>query len=217
MRKLLTTAVAAVSAAGAYAGGYVPPVLSAPPVAAAAPSEPRLWWVLPLLALFLWAGKGKNHQFSPTPPDYGGPCFHEDTLILTANCWVPVEDLRAGDTVLTSKGPQVVIEVDSWVPREFKDRAVVIDGVHLSANHRVRDEDGRMVEAGNISTERAPIDGARFYHVLVEHHAWLHACHPSSQRPIMAESLQVTAVTKLGRKHPHLVDIHAANTAGPAA
>lgn len=213
MRKLLTTAASILSAAGAHAGGYVPPVLDLPPVQVATPAEPRLWWVLPVLALFLWAGKGKSHQFSPTPPDYGGPCFHEETMILTDKGWLLVEELKAGDVMVTSKGRQPVIEVDSWVPTDRKDRPVEIDGVKMSKNHRVPDEEGRMVEAQYMSTVRPPIDGARFYHVLLEHHAWLYVCTTKTAYPIMAESLMVTEDTKLGRKYPHLVEGHAKNAA----
>lgn len=204
----------ALMSGAAYAGGYVAPIVAAPPVAVAA--EPSRWWIaLPLLALVALAGRssGSNPGITPLPGDYGGPCFREDTLVLTVTGWAPIEILTRADVVVTSKGPQRVLAVDSWVPKDYQHRPVLVSGVYMTANHRIQTGEGDMIEAEKAGHPRAPIDGMRYYHIVLKDHAMLTVASPELCLPIQAESMQVAPGTKMGRKFPHLIERHAASPA----
>lgn len=205
MIRAITTITAALMSGTAYAGGYVAPIVAAPPVAVA--TEPNRWWIaIPLLALLALSNRGGKSGLTPLPGDYGGPCFREDTLVLTTTGWAPVEVLTRDDVVVTSKGPQRVLAVDSWTPKEHRHRPVVVSGVYMTANHRIRAGDG-MIEAEKAGHPRVPIDGMRYYHVVIEDHAMLTVTVLGI--PVHAESMQVTLGTKMGREFPHLIERHA--------
>lgn len=210
IRTFAVSLTAALMSGAAYAGGYVAPIVAAPPVAVSA--EPNRWWIaLPLLALLALAGRGSGSKpgLTPLPGDYGGPCFREDTLVLTTTGWAPIEILTRADVVITSKGPQRVLAVDSWVPKDYQHRPVRVSGVHMTANHRIQTDEGGMIEAEKAGHRRTPIDGMRYYHIVLEDHAMLTVASPELGLPIHAESMQVSPGTKMGRKFPHLIERHA--------
>ncbi len=214
MIRTITTITAALMSGTAYAGGYVAPIFAAPPVVAtpvAVAAEPNSWWLaIPLLALLALSSRGGNSKpgLTPLPGDYGGPCFREGTLVLTTAGWAPIEILTQADVVVTSRGPQRVLAVDSWTPKDHRHRPVVVEGVHMTANHRIRADEG-MIEAEKAGHPRAPIDGMRYYHVVIEDHAMLTVASPELGLPIHAESMQVSPGTKMGREFPHLIERHA--------
>ena len=204
----------ALMSGAAHAGGYVAPIVAAPPVAVAA--EPSRWWIaLPLLALLALAGRssGSKPGITPLPGDYGGPCFGEGTgLRMADGTWKAVEDIAAGDTIWTSEGKQAVIATDSWVPTDFRDRPVIVNGVRLSPNHGVKHDDAQRVEAIEASRARGMIDGRAYHHVLVAEHSWLLAWDGEGQ--VFAESLWLTKDMKLGRAYPEIAARHAAVNLG---
>lgn len=202
----------------AMAGGYVPPVLDLPPVAPALTAgSPQSWW-LALLPLFLLAlvggGGGDKDGLTPLPPDYGGPCFGEKTLVLLERGWVPIEMIEVGERIVTSRGVQTILSVESWRPVDYRDRPSVIEGVCLSPNHGVAVDD-TIVPACNLSAVRSKIDGSRYFHILVEDHSWLFAKADTDTTVIRAESLCMTADLKLARKFPELVERHATDPVAP--
>ena len=209
----LTAAVSLLSSTTAFAGGYVAPLLEVPPVAAssadAAPDA--LWLVVPLLIAAVLIGKGNRPHGNPAKPD-GGACFLEGTMIGTPYGFVPVEDLKPGMTVKSSKGDQTIICVTSWQPTDRNDRAYSVDGVHLSPNHRVL-HNGRIVEASAASPVRRMLDGTTYHHILLVDHAWLYARSEEVSKIVMAESLMLTPDMALGRAMPDLAAHHAANPA----
>lgn len=214
IRPLTAGLMGALMSGAAHAGGYVAPIVAAPPVAVAA--EPSRWWIaLPLLALVALAGRGSGSKpgITPLPGDYGGPCFGEGTELLMADkSWKAVEDIAAGDMIWTSEGKQPVIATDSWVPTDFRDRPVIVNGVRLSPNHGVKNDDTFRVEARTVTTQRGMIDGRAYHHVLVADHAWLLA--RDGEGHVYAESLWLTKDMKLGRAYPEIAARHAAVNLG---
>lgn len=208
-----TSALALLSAGAAHAGGWVAPVIpvAAPPVVAA-PAGPEWWLALIPLAILagLTRGGGGGDRATLPPGDHGGPCFREGTLISTEAGWRPVETLAAGDLVTTSKGAQPILSVESWQPVEFRDRPVVFVGVSLSQNHCV-DVGGRRVPANMASPRRGIIDGARYYHVMVQNHAWLTVKGLTDGPELRAESMGLTDdIQPLAARFPALARHHAA-------
>lgn len=199
--------------AAAQAGGYVAPIVEfTPPPAVAAALPANYWLALIPLALLAFAGLGGGGDdgMTPLPPDYGGPCFAEGTLIQLEQGWVPVETIRTGDRILTSKGVQVIRSVDSWLPVDYRDRACVLQGVHLSPNHGVAS--GQFVVPVQEATPtRARIDGSRYFHILVDDHSWLSAKSSPDGTVVQAESLKMTDDLKLAKKFPDLAARHAAD------
>ena len=150
---------------------------------------------------------------TPLPGDYGGPCFGEGTALRMADgTWKAVEDIAAGDMIWTSEGKQTVIATDSWVPTDFRDRPVIVNGVRLSPNHGVKHDDAQRVEAIEASRTRGMIDGRAYHHVLVAEHSWLLARDGEGQ--VFAESLWLTKDMKLGRAYPEIAARHAAVNLG---
>ena len=214
IRTFAASLTGALMSSAAHAGGYVAPIVAAPPVAVAA--EPSRWWIaIPLLALVALAGRssGSKPGITPLPGDYGGPCFGAGTELLMADkSWKAVEDIDADDLIWTSQGKQAVIATDSWVPTDFRDRPVIVNGVRLSPNHGVKHDDTRRVEAIEASGARGMIDGRAYHHVLVADHAWLLA--RDGEGHVYAESLWLTKDMKLGRAYPEIAARHAAVNLG---
>lgn len=205
-------------AGSAGAGGYVAPILEMPPVAPALTSGASQSWWLALLPLFLLAlmgrgGDGRN-GLTPLPPDYGGSCFGEGTLIRLERGWVPVETIEPGERIVTSRGVQTILWVESWRPVDYRHRPFVVEGVRLSANHGVAVGE-TMVPACQLSSVRSKIDGSCYFHVLVRDHSWLSARSDLASPVIQAESLCMTADLKLARKFPELVERHAEDPVVP--
>ncbi len=210
----------------AAAGGYVAPVVALPAALppAAAPiltGGGQAWWLMAIpLLLFLLAGRGgsggsgRGPQLTPVPTDHPGPCFGEGTLIRLERGWVPVEAIEAGERIVTSRGVQTILTVESWRPVEFRDRPFVVEGVRLSANHGVAAGE-IIVPASRMSAVRSRIDGSRYFHILVTDHAWLFAKAGPDATVIRAESLCMTADLKLARTFPDLVARHAAEPVSP--
>lgn len=202
----------------ALAGGYVAPILEVAPSAPAATIGAAQNWWLALLPLFLVAlaarGDGGGKGLTPLPPDHGGPCFGEGTLIRLKDGWVPVERIKPGERIVTSRGIQTVLSVESWRPVHYRDRPIVVEGVRLSPNHGVAAGE-IIVPACRLSTARSRIDGSRYFHVLVADHSWLFAKAAANAPIIRAESLCLTADLKLARKFPGLVERHAADPVAP--
>ena len=198
----------------ASAGGYVAPFLDLPPVAPVMTAgAPQSWW-LALIPLFLVAlsgrgGRGDN-GLTPLPPDHGGPCFGEGTLVQLTRGWVPVETIRTGEEIVTSRGIQAILSVEYWRPVNYQDRPVLVEGVRLSPNHGVSVGE-IIVPACKLSAARSPIDGGSYFHILVEDHSWLFARAVADAPVIRAESLCMTADLKLAKTFPELVARHAAD------
>lgn len=215
IRFFTTVSTLAVSSA-AHAGGYVVPIIEAvPQVVATAPSGPNWAW-LALPALLLLFRDGGGDRATLPPGGHGGPCFREDTLIMISGdmgSWKRVDELEAGDVIVTTKGPQVVMHCASWTPTEFADRPVLFKGVQLSKNHCVmRDIDmtQRRVPAIMASNERTAIDGASYYHVLTASHAWCFVKGNADGPVVLAETMFLTKDIKpLCDEFPSLVDEHA--------
>lgn len=199
-------------AGSAAAGGYVAPIIEMSPVAPALTSGASQSWWLALLPLFLLAlagrGGGGKNGLTPLPPDYGGSCFGEGTLIRLERGWVPVETIEPGERIMTSRGIQTILSVESWRPVDYRHRPFVVDGVRLSPNHGVAVGE-IMVPACRLSSVRSKIDGSCYFHVLVRDHSWLSARSNTDSPVIQAESLCMTADLKLARKFPELVERHA--------
>lgn len=207
---ILTSAASLLSSTATFAGGYVAaPILDVPPLSApTASAAPDAWWlVVPLLIVAVLIGKGK-HGRGGTPKGDGGSCFLEGTLIRTPYGWQPVETIRPGDWIDTTAGTQRVVHVSSWTPTEHCDRPVIIDGVHLSPNHRVKVGD-KFAPAIDISDKRGKIDGRSYYHILLVDHALLRAKGDDDTSFVWAESLALTPDMALGRLMPDLAAHHA--------
>ncbi|ARJ68393.1 hypothetical protein B0A89_00720 [Paracoccus contaminans] len=203
----------------ALAGGFAAPIIEVPPAPPALTAGPAANWWLALLPLLLVGligrgHKGRDNGLTPLPPDHGGPCFGEGTFILLERGWMPVETIRTGDRIATSRGVQTVLAVDCWCPLSYVDRPALVKGVRLSPNHGV--EDGPMlVPAAAVAQERGRIDGRLYIHVLVEDHAWLYARADAAGEIIRAESLRLSADLRLARDFPDLVARHAADPVAP--
>lgn len=203
-------------AVAAQAGGYVAPIIEFTPPApiASVGAAPNYWLALIPLGLLFFASRDGGDGTSNPPRQVGGPCFCEGTLIRTEAGWVPVETVRAGDLVHTSKGPQPVLSASSWQPTQFPDRPAIVAGVRLSVNHGVS-VGAHNVDAGAVSPLRGRIDGRRYVHILVEDHSWLEVKATPEGQVLRAESLQMTSDLKLSREFPHLVARHAAAPVAP--
>ena len=60
------------------------------------------------------------------------------------------------------------------------------------------------------------IDGRRYYHILVENHAWLMACPADGSGFIWAETLAISKdMPAMAKRFPHLVERHAARPVAP--
>lgn len=202
----------------ALAGGYVAPILELAPAAPIATAGTASNWWMALVPLFLIALAGRadrgDNGLTPLPGDYGGPCFGEGTLIQLERGWVPVQMIEAGERIVTSRGPQTILAVESWRPVEYRDRPFVVGGVRLSPNHGVAAGE-IIVPACRLSTARSPIDGGSYFHILVADHSWLYAKAEAEAPAIWTESLCMTADLKLARKFPDLVARHAADPVAP--
>ncbi|WP_139166764.1 hypothetical protein [Paracoccus chinensis] len=202
----------------ALAGGYVAPILELAPAAPVATAGTAPSWWMALVPLFLIALAGRadrgDNGLTPLPGDYGGPCFGEDTLIQLERGWVPVQMIEAGERIVTSRGAQTILAVESWRPVDYRDRPFVVEGVRLSPNHGVAAGE-IIVPACRLSTARSPIDGGSYFHILVADHSWLFAKAKAEAPVLRAESLCMTADLKLARKFPDLVDRHAADPVAP--
>jgi len=213
---LATSAVALAAASASYAGGYAVPIIDvAPPITTVANGSPNwAWLAVPVVVCAIFCRNGDSGNVPP-PGDYGGPCFREGTVILTGKGWVQVENLKAGDIVSTSKGPQPILHIDSWVPTEFKDRPAIVDGVYMSANHCV-ELNGHRVPAAQVAEDMGKIDGARYFHILTEKHAWLMVGADVFADAVMAETLFLTEdIRPLAAKFPGLSEAHAADPCAP--
>ena len=236
MIRLFTTVSALAVSSAAHAGGYVVPIIEAvPQVVATAPSGPNWAW-LALPALLLLFRDGGGDRATLPPGGHGGPCFREDTLIMIADpngsnlnaqlaCggiilannsfpkWKRVDELEAGDAIITTKGVQMVMYCASWTPTEFADRPVLHMGVQLSKNHcvmRDTDDQQRRVPAIMASNERTAIDGASYYHVLTTQHAWCFVKGNNDGPILIAETMFLTKDIKpLCDIYPEMVDEHA--------
>lgn len=211
-------AAAALFGLPGFAGGYVAPIveIAAPMNIASAAPVPYWLALIPLgLLVFLGLDRGDGRTVPP-PGDWGGPCFCEGTLLHLDRGWVPIEAIRPGDLIRTSKGMQPVLSVESWQPTEFRDRSVVIKGVRVSQNHGVA-HGAYRVPAADLSPVRARIDGSRFFHVLVRDHSWLYAKADPEAEVLEAESLMLTADDLVGKRFPDLVPGHMAHPAAPDA
>lgn len=215
---VLALLFSSMSAGMAWAGGYVAPIIDLPPAAPALTAgSPQSWWLalIPFLLLALVGrGGGRDNGLTPLPPDYGGSCFGEKTLVRLERGWVPVEEIKAGERVVTSRGVQTILWVDSWRPVDYRDRPSLVEGVRLSPNHGVA-ADGIIVPACKISSVRSKIDGSHYFHILVKDHSWLFAKADTDAVVIQAESLCVTADLKLAKKFPELVGRHATDPVSP--
>lgn len=212
------TAAAWLWAGKALAGGFASPIIEVPPAPPTLTAGPANWWLalVPLLLVGLIGRghKGRDNGLTPLPPDHGGPCFGEGTSILLERGWMPVETIRAGDRIASSRGIQTVLAVDCWCPLSYLDRPAVVKGVRLSPNHGV-EEGGMLVPAAAMAQRRGRIDGRLYFHVLVEDHAWLYARADGAGEIIRAESLRLSADLRLARDFPDLVARHAADPVAP--
>lgn len=88
--------------------------------------------LIPLLFVAL-AGRGGrgDNRLTPLPPDHGRPCFGEGTLIQIDRGWVPVETIEVGERIITSRGTQTILSVESCRPVDYRDRPFIIEGVRL--------------------------------------------------------------------------------------
>lgn len=195
----------------AYAGGYVVPILPSAPVALPAGGD-NLWMTAIPVALMLLIKAGSRDQMVTRPGGHGGPCFHESTQIMTPHGWQYIDRLAAGDIVMTHLGPQEVLYVGCWTPVEHKDRPYEFQGVKLTHNHHLN-YSGKRVPAELVG-EVEPNDGASFYHILTEHHAWLWA-KVEGGNFISAESMLLTKDHGvLANNLPDVVANHAAKPCG---
>ena len=196
----------------ALAGGYVAaPIIDAPPVITSGGTG-QTWLALAGLAIIaVLIGKGNRPHGNPAKPD-GGACFLEGTMIEVCGGWAPIEKLRPGSLVETDNGWQPVVHIASWQPTGHDDRPVILDGVSLSPNHRVI-HNGKVAEASTVSEDCAPLDGRRYFHILLADHEWLSARAADGAPIVMAESLALTPDMPLGRLMPDLAAHHAANPA----
>lgn len=166
--------------------------------------------ILALLGLFKAHHPKHNDGCVTTKPDEPGhACFREGTLIEMQDGWKAVESIAAGDMIATSPGPQIVRNISSWQPTEFRDRAFAHSGVWLTGNHRVRTGD-LAVAVKLTSAERRAVDGAHYFHILVDQHAWLYAKADDASPVVECESLMLTGDIGLSRDFPGLADQHAA-------
>lgn len=216
-------AIAAAVSAGlwggaAQAGGYVAPLVELAPSAPVATGIGAQGWWMALLPLFLVALAGRGDRggagLAPLPGDHGGPCFGEGTLIRLDRGWVPVETITAGERIVTSRGLQTILAIESWRPVDYRDRPFLVQGVRLSPRHGVA-AGGALVPACRLGTARSPIDGRSYVHILVPDHSWLLARAAADAPVIRAESLCMTADLKLARRFPELVARHAADPVVP--
>lgn len=226
LAKLTPAALVMSAGQAAVAGGYAVPivdVLAAPTPAAVPPmAGPSDYWLalIPLAILFLASRGGDGSSSSGgvppsgVPLDLGGPCFAEGTLLRMEDGWRPVEEIRVGDRILSSKGVQTVLSADFWTPTEFRDRPCEIEGVSLSANHGVL-QGGYRVPAQEVSLRRERINGLKYFHVLLENHSWLYAKAGPEGKVIEAESLMMTTDLTLSKRFPDLAARHAADPAAP--
>lgn len=197
----------------AHAGGFVAPFVEYAPINVPTAAAPQSYWLALIpLGLFLLLRSGNHHDngLTPVPTDQGGSCFGEGTLILLKSGWVPVETVKVGDSIATSKGFQDVLSAGSWQPVEFQHRSVMVGGVRLSPNHGVAVGDFR-VEAQVVSPSRLRLDGRRYFYFLVTDHSWLFAKSGEAETEIRAESMMLTKDMELSKTFPHLVVMHAAN------
>ena len=200
------------AASAAHAGGYVVPIIEAVPAvtASAGGTGPNVAWLAVPVVLCAIFCRGGGDRATLPPGDHGGPCFQEGTLISTDRGYRPIEDLAVGDLVTTSKGAQPILHIGHWTPTEFKDRAAVVDGIHMTRNHVVC-MNGLASAAEEVTNVRAMIDGTRFFHILVTDHAWLEVDTFKPSGPLLAESMRLTADIKpLADLFPHLIAHHAA-------
>lgn len=166
--------------------------------------------LLALLGLFkVHHSKYKDDCVTTKPDEPGHACFREGTLIQMQDGWKAVESIAAGDMIATSRGPQIVRNISSWQPTEFRDRAFSQSGVWLTGNHRVRAGD-LAVAVKLTSAERRAVDGAHYFHILVDQHAWLYAKADETGPVVECESLMLTGDIGLSRDFPALVAQHAA-------
>ena len=223
IRTLLASTAGILAAGTAAAGGYVAAIPQVAPTVAASPSAGQ-WMIGAALLAGIIALLGRDSggsNFSSTPIDHGGPCFLEGTLIQVAlGDLRPVETIRPGEWIFTSSGTQKVLSVESWQPTRYEDRPVIVKGVRLSPNHGVLQHDATdaevLVPAHEVSSQRGLIDGRRYFHILVQDHAWLMACPADGSGFIWAETLAVTAdMPALAKRFPHLVKRHAAHPVAP--
>lgn len=202
----------------ALAGGYVAPIFELVPTAPVATASAASSWWMAFIPMFLIALVGRtdrgNDGLTPLPGDHGGPCFAEDTLIRLERGWVPIKMIEAGERIVTSRGIQTILAIESWRPVDVRDRAFVVEGVRLSPNHGVA-VDEIIVPACRLSTARSQIDGGSYFHILVANHSWLFAKAEPDAPAIRAESLCMSADLKLARKFPDLVARHAADPVAP--
>lgn len=227
------SAIGTLASSAAYAGGYVVPIIEAVPQVVATGNSPSPWLAAIPLALLLLLSRDGGDRATLPPGDHGGPCFREDTLILMADAkwpgvqlavsgiimandyfpkWKRVDELEAGDIIVTTKGPQVVLNVASWTPTEFSDRPVLYMGVQLSKNHCVMRDDAeqRKVPAIFASSERTAIDGSAYYHVLTAEHAWCFVKGNGDGPTVIAETMFLTKDMKpLCDEYPTLIEQHA--------
>lgn len=206
------------STAAGYSGGYVSSIveLTASPGPGGVADSQSYWLALIPLAILYFASQRSsdgNRAVSP-PRGPAGPCFCEGTLVQMNNRWTPVEEVRAGDTIMTSKGEQTVLHVASWQPTEFRDRACLVKGVRMTANHGVF-VDGFYVMAGDLSPRRVMNDGSHYYHILVKDHSWLFAKADITGETVRAESLFITATHSLSSLFPALAKMHSLEPAAP--
>lgn len=225
IRTLLTTTAGIFAATAATAGGYVAAIPQVAPTLAA-PAADNRWLIgvgiLAILAALFSGGNGGSDQFSTTPIDQGGPCFMEGTLIMVGpNDFRPVETIAVNDTILTSKGPQKVLSVESWQPTNIKDIPVIYKGVRMSSNHRIVVNptiEDVLVPVKDVSAVRGRIDGRRYFHILVTDHALLVVrASVGSEESVLAETLAITDdMPLLAKRFPQLVARHAEHPAVPA-
>ncbi|MFC0198901.1 Hint domain-containing protein [Paracoccus rhizosphaerae] len=213
------TGVASFWGTYAFSGGYVAPIIEiAGPVDTIAASPAPYWLALIPLGLLAALGLSQDGNGRPVSPpaEYGGPCFCEGTLVLLERGWIPVEDIREGELIKTSNGTQKVLSVESWQPVEFRDRPCVVKGVRVSKNHGI--SDGRQrIPAQDVSTLRSPIDGSRYFHILVRDHSWLYAKADVAGEVLEAESLYITSDLAISKTFPELVALHKARAVAPDA
>lgn len=224
IRTLLTTTAFVFAATAATAGGYVAAIPSVAPTLSAPAADNRVLigvGILALLAALFSGGKGGGDHFSTTPIDQGGPCFMEGTLIMVGpNDFRPVETIAVNDTILTSKGPQKVLSVESWQPVSIKDSPAIYKGVRMSPNHRIVVNptiEDVLVPVGEVSEMRGWINGRRYYHILVTDHALVVArASTEAEDSVLAETLAITDdMRSLATRFPHLVAHHAEHPAVP--
>lgn len=211
--------VACLWGAAAFSGGYVAPIIEiAGPVDTIAASPAPYWLALLPLGLLAVLGisqDGSGRPVSP-PTEYGGPCFCEGTLVLLERGWVAIENVREGELIKTSNGTQKVLAVESWQPVEYRDRPCIVKGVRVSKNHGV--SDGReRIPAQDVSAVRSPIDGSRYFHILVHDHSWLYVKADLAGEVLEAESLYMTGDLAISKTFPELIALHGARPVAPNA